>query len=97
MSIIIESTTENELVHKIVNSVIERLQGIKTKEETTEAQEEYLTRAEVGKMFNVSKTTIDFWKKKGLLSFAKVGRRVLFKKAELVELINNNTIKRGMK
>ncbi len=47
--------------------------------------EELLTIEDLVKMFNVSKVTIHKWKKKGIIPFYKMNRRVFFKKSEVIE------------
>ncbi len=47
------------------------------------AEEEILSIEDVQKIFNVSKVTIHKWKKKGLLPYYKMNRKVYFKKSEI--------------
>ncbi len=52
-----------------------------------EEKEEILTTEDIQKMFKVSKVTIHKWKKKGILPYYKMGRRVYFKKSEIFGLL----------
>ena len=48
------------------------------------AKEEILSIEDVQKIFNVSKVTIHKWKKKGLLPYYKMNRKVYFKRSEIL-------------
>ena len=50
-----------------------------------EVEENLLSIEDLVKMFNVSKVTIHKWKKKGIIPFYKMNRRVYFKKSEIIE------------
>ncbi len=57
---------------------------IENKGQETE-QDELLTIEEVQKIFRVSKVTIHKWKKKGLIPYYKVNRKLYFKRSEIFE------------
>jgi hypothetical protein len=44
---------------------------------------------DIQKIFNVSKVTIHKWKKKGLIPFYKMNRKVYFKKSEVISSMNH--------
>ncbi len=48
-------------------------------------QDELLTIEDVQKIFRVSKVTIHKWKKKGLIPYYKVNRKLYFKRSEIFE------------
>lgn len=48
-------------------------------------KEEILSIEDVQKIFNVSKVTIHKWKKKGLIPFYKMNRKVYFKRSEIFD------------
>lgn len=54
-----------------------------------DAEEEYLTRAEVSKIYKVSPSTVSNWKKKGVINAYGLGGRVYYKRTE----INSSMIK----
>ena len=47
-------------------------------------KEEILSIEDVQKIFNVSKVTIHKWKKKGLIPYYKMNRKVYFKRSEIL-------------
>jgi len=46
--------------------------------------EDLLSIEDIQKIFNVSKVTVHKWKKKGLIPFYKMNRKVYFKKSEVI-------------
>jgi excisionase family DNA binding protein len=56
-------------------------------------KDEYLTRKECAALLKVSTMTVHAWINKGILKHYKVGRRTLFKIAEIETLINNQSAK----
>ena len=55
--------------------------------------EELLNIEAVQKMLGVSKVTIHKWKKKGLIPFYKINRKLYFKKSELLNVFQNRNRK----
>jgi len=53
-------------------------------------QDELISIVEVTNIFKVSKVTIHKWKRKGLIPFYKVNRKLYFKKQELLKCIESN-------
>ncbi len=49
--------------------------------------EEYLTREEVSKLLKLSIPTLNLYTKKGLIKAYKIGKRVLYKRAEIDEAL----------
>lgn len=49
--------------------------------------EEYLTREEVGKLIKLSPPTLNLYTQKGLIKAYKIGKRVLYKRAEIDEAL----------
>ncbi|MBP3253276.1 helix-turn-helix domain-containing protein [bacterium] len=71
------------------------LQGCKIASDEVKPQpDEMITRQEACKRLNVCLSTIDNWIKSGLLPYSKVGRRVLLQRADVVELITKNKVKK---
>ncbi|WP_461449801.1 helix-turn-helix domain-containing protein [Mucilaginibacter sp.] len=55
----------------------------------------FLTRAETLKFLKISSPTLQRYQKSGLLPYHKVGRKVYFKKTDLVEATKVNLKKKG--
>lgn len=51
--------------------------------------EDLLSIEDIQKIFKVSKVTVHKWKKKGLIPFYKMNRRVYFKKSEVIDSMNH--------
>lgn len=50
-----------------------------------------LTTTETAKFLHVHANTVRNWTEKGILTRVKIGRKVLYKKSELKELLTSNT------
>ena len=55
-------------------------------------KDEYISSQEVSKMLNVTTRTISDWTKKGVLKCHKVGRKLRFKRSDVIDLIERNRI-----
>ena len=55
-------------------------------------KDEYISCQEVLKMLNVTTRTISDWTKKGVLKCHKVGRKLRFKRSDVIDLIERNKI-----
>lgn len=55
-------------------------------------KDEYISCQEVSKMLNVTTRTISDWTKKGVLKCHKVGRKLRFKRSDVIDLIERNKI-----
>jgi excisionase family DNA binding protein len=51
--------------------------------------EDLLSIEDIQKVFRVSKVTVHKWKKKGLLPFYKMNRKVYFKKSEVIDAMQH--------
>ena len=51
--------------------------------------EDLLSIEDIQKVFKVSKVTVHKWKKKGLLPFYKMNRKVYFKKSEVIDAMQH--------
>lgn len=56
----------------------------KADSQTEQVKEEILSIEDVQKIFNVSKVTIHKWKKKGILPYYKMNRKLYFKRSEIL-------------
>jgi len=73
-----------DLIDLIRNCVKDEFKKLSLPEEK-ENQEELVSIEDLQKIFSVSKVTIHKWKKKGLIPFYKMNRRVYFKKSEVID------------
>ena len=63
---------------------------LKTQVRTPEPiPEDLLSIEDIQKVFKVSKVTVHKWKKKGLLPFYKMNRKVYFKKSEVIDAMQH--------
>ena len=59
--------------------------------------DELLNIEEAGALLHVSKVTIHKWKKKNLIQAYRIGRKIYFKRQELIEAIDPTMFKKGLK
>jgi hypothetical protein len=80
-------------VEDLIGLIADRIMSLlllKTQEKTNEPQpEDLLSIEDIQKIFNVSKVTVHKWKKKGLIPFYKMNRKVYFKKSEVINSMNH--------
>ncbi len=62
------------------------------KKEVNEADEIYLSQREAAKFLRVSLPTIISWKKARKIPFYQHGRKILFKKSEVLEAMKNAVV-----
>lgn len=75
-----------DMIKKCVSDVI----SLKPKDGNNETPSDDLLNIEdIQKIFNVSKVTVHKWKKKGLIPFYKMNRKVYFKKSEVISSMNH--------
>lgn len=77
------------LVDIIRNCVKEEIEKKPADSTSNKESEELLSIEEVCQIFNVSKVTLYKWKKKGLIPYYKMSRRVYFKKSEVVDSLKS--------
>jgi len=82
--ILLTSITLEELLDKITERINIAI-SIKTSErKETPTPEDLLTIEDMIGLFKVSKVTIHKWKKRGLIPFYKMNRKVYFKRSEVI-------------
>lgn len=62
---------------------------------TTRSQDQTLTRREAAKLLDCSLTTLCHYQKEGVIPFYKVGKKVLFKREEILDAIRKQVRKGG--
>ena len=87
--ILLTSITLDELLDKITERINIALSIKASEKKDTPTQEELLTIADLERLFNVSKVTIHKWKKKGLIPFYKMNRKVYFKRSEVIDSMSH--------
>jgi excisionase family DNA binding protein len=55
-----------------------------------EIQKNYFSKMDLSKELGVSLRSIDSWISSGIISFSKIGRRIIFSKKDLDEFIERN-------
>lgn len=81
------TVTANDLM-VFANYIIASLQNnIEVAQVEAEEEEEYLTRKQMMEQYQVSKTTLHNWKIKGILVPVKVGRKVYYRKADVLAML----------
>jgi excisionase family DNA binding protein len=83
----------NEFVHLIKQTVKDSMKNELTELiNSSKAQpEELMTIEEASKFLHVSKVTVHKWKKNKLIKAYRIGRKIYFKKHELIEAMNLKT------
>ena len=62
------------------------------KKEVKESDETYLSQREAAKFLRISLPTIISWKKSRKIPFYQHGRKILFKKSEVLEAMKNSVL-----
>ncbi len=78
----------NELENLIIQAVRKANQEINTDKETND--NEFLDQREAAKFLHISLPTIIRWKKDGKIPYYQEGRKALFKKSELLKVLQKN-------
>ncbi len=78
-----------ELTDLIKSCLRSELKKLPQQTEENKQQEELLSIEDIQQMFRVSKVTIHEWKKKGILPYYKMNRRVYFKKSEVIDSLKH--------
>jgi excisionase family DNA binding protein len=84
----IPSEQKAAFIREIKNALKEELEEIKAaNHKEASHDEEYLNRQEACKLLRCSLATLYNYQKAGRLPFLKIGRKVLFKKSELISAL----------
>lgn len=74
----------------MIKKCVEDAVSLKSKEgEPDPPSDDLLNIEDIQKIFHVSKVTVHKWKKKGLIPFYKMNRKVYFKKSEVISSMNH--------
>jgi hypothetical protein len=86
--ILLTSITLEELLDKITERINKAL-SITLERKETPIPEDLLTIEDLESLFKVSKVTIHKWKKRGLIPFYKMNRKVYFKRSEVINSMSH--------
>ncbi len=79
-----------ELIEKLINKGLEKFMN----KPLPAQKDELLSIEETGALLRVSKVTIHKWKKKKLIISHRIGRKIYFKKQELLDAMNSLSSKK---
>ena len=85
------NVTRQELLEIIKEGVKLELNRQKAIGQTTfnNSHEKYLSRSETAKLLHVTEVTLNNWEKRNILVPSRMGRRVLYKEAEVLERLDH--------
>lgn len=86
--------SKKEDIQEMLNSFINKLQINASPQVQAEAKTELLTRDQIMEFLNIKETTLWLRMRDGSLPFKRIGRRILFDKAEVLAAISTN--KKGL-
>lgn len=84
--------SEEDLRNIMLEAVRE---GIANHDTKSVDEDEFLTRQESADLLKVSITTIDTWRRLGLIKAYRINSRVRFSKVELLDAVKKNPPKQG--
>lgn len=79
----------DELTELIRKGVTDAFSSQTKGKELISSEDDLLKIEDIQRIFNVSKVTVHKWKKKGLIPFYKMNRKVYFKKSEVISSMNH--------
>lgn len=82
----IEQINYEDLLQSIETIVEEKVKEALATSPTTTAPTEFLTRADVAKLFGVTLPTVHAWANKGVITLYKIGGKTRFKRSEVLEV-----------
>lgn len=84
--VVIDARVLMSMIGNMFQTIIENdMEHKKANQEKVKPSDDLLTMPEVVKLLKVSKVTIHNWKKKGIIKSHKIGRKLFFKKEEILE------------
>jgi len=73
-----------------IDNLTNVLSGQSRPESQTSNDEKLITRAEAAQLLGVTLPTIHSWTQKGVISAYRIGNRIRYKHAEIMETLTNN-------
>jgi len=90
-TVTIQEVSVEELVEKISNSLLNKLEPhFKKLIKENYSNDNLLSRKEVGKYLNISLVTVHLWSKEGILKPYKLGTRIYFKEKEILKRLEDS-------
>jgi excisionase family DNA binding protein len=86
-NILVTSYDRDELISMIKEAFKEELKEILAQQEKTDDYDVLLSRKEVVELLQVSLITVSKYQKKGSLPYSRLGRKVYFKKGEIMKAL----------
>ena len=85
------NVTKDELIQIVKEGVKLELNRQKAIGQTTfnNSDEKYLSRSETAKLLHVTEVTLNNWEKKNILVPSRIGRRVLYKEAAVLDRLDH--------
>jgi len=87
----ITEVTVEELADEVANKVMLKIENY-LKELSKKKNDEILTRQEVADYLKISLVTIHSWNKYGILNPIRMGNRILYKKQDILDVLEQQTI-----
>lgn len=81
--------TPDQLREIISSELAKQLSQMPIQQKKDEAESEYLTVKEVGKLLSVSRVTLNTWGKNGKLKPVSMGRNLRYRKSDVNNLMKN--------
>jgi hypothetical protein len=89
MSTVFTSLSVEELTEMFRKCIIDAFPSGNKESLKEITSEDLLNMEDIQRIFNVSRVTVHKWKKKGLIPFYKMNRKVYFKKSEVIDSMNH--------
>ena len=86
----VTEVTFEELADKVADKLLLKIENY-LKELSKPKNEELLTRQEVANYLRISLVTIHSWSKHGIISPIRIGNRILFKKQDILDILEQQT------
>jgi hypothetical protein len=83
---------DKEQFQELFRQVIkEELGHLITVNKDTQEEDELISLEDALKLIGCSKTTLYHYRRKGLISYSQLGRKIKFKRSELFKVVNNQS------
>ncbi len=92
----ITTTLSAEELCKFIQKSVETAISNSLKLPKTPQPDEYLTINQISKLLNISLPTIWSYRKKGLLPYKRIGKRILFSRSEVETAIKNIEMRKAL-
>lgn len=88
--IVIPESELRDLLHSIISdSLDEKLKSVEPEKEQSKKEDRLFSVKEISEFLGVAQITIHRWKKKGLIPYKKIGKRVFFDQRKVMGSFND--------